>query len=218
MIYTGCTAGMPPQMSLASEEPYSTIPRRQLHPGFSGIRDKTLIHEFSSQPVHRLIGIQARRPQQPHCPLCTGSPDYCLTLRWVMFYLLGSPSELTLSQACRLSTVQSRGSKASLKGNLNNHMSTLCPAFDKYYLTPEHIRLTHDRPSGPLQSPGSDKQDVPPPSSTLFCCHHKEDPRPRPSKSELALLQRICFQQVSQSLRPLQPLLLQSLTEMSMPN
>ena len=39
MICTGCTAGMPPQMSLASEEPYSTIPRRQLHPGFSGIRD-----------------------------------------------------------------------------------------------------------------------------------------------------------------------------------
>ena len=39
MICTGCTAGMPPQMSLASEEPYSMIPRRQLHPGFSGIRD-----------------------------------------------------------------------------------------------------------------------------------------------------------------------------------
>ena len=34
MICTCCTAGLPPQMSLESEEPYSTTPRKQSHPGY----------------------------------------------------------------------------------------------------------------------------------------------------------------------------------------
>ena len=86
-IRTCCTADMPQQMFLQSGEPCSTIPRRRLHPDRDNIlksqitksllftctlnRCKGKNSRSSQQPVHRLIGIQARRLQQPHCLLCT---------------------------------------------------------------------------------------------------------------------------------------------------
>ena len=56
MICTCCTAGLPPQMSLESEEPYSTTPRKQSHPGLSGecIKGTTVLSricECSSKPT-----------------------------------------------------------------------------------------------------------------------------------------------------------------------
>ena len=135
-------------------------------------------------------------------------------LIWSTFYLLWSPSELTLVQAWGLSTVQARCSETSLSWHLDVVLpSVLCPPFN---CVPEHIWLTHGPPSGPLQSRGSDKQDVPPPNSSP-CSHHREDPRPRPSKSRQGRLQRPpspCSQQVSHSIRPLGPLSLRSLIEL----